>query len=111
MTYANARLEEVLGCRNGAMIGAWFGDRIHPDDRTSAARWHRELVEFGAPAPILARWRHEDGGWRWIESTGRAFSTADGSPHVVVCACDVTSRMEMEEQLRQARAKEEQHEL
>jgi PAS domain S-box-containing protein len=111
LTYTNPRLEEVLGCTRGALIGARFADRIHPEDRGSATRWHRELVESKSPPPILARWRHEDGGWRWIESAGRAFSATDASLCVVVCACDVTLRKEMEEELRQARLREEQQQL
>jgi PAS domain S-box-containing protein len=111
IAYTNPRFEEVLGCTNGALIGARFGARVHPEDRARTVGWHRELVESGSPTPILARWRHEDGGWRWIESTGRAFHPIDGSRRVVVCACDVTQRIQMEEDLRRARAKEEEQQL
>jgi two-component system cell cycle sensor histidine kinase/response regulator CckA len=110
VTYANARLEQTLGCPGGALVGRSIADRVHPEDRATVTGWLRDVVESGAPLPIVSRWRHDDGSWRWIESAARAFR-ADRALGVVVCACDVSERMQMEEDLRRAKAAEEQRRL
>ncbi len=111
ITYANHRLEEELGCAPGTLKGRWFGDWVHPDDREQVTRWHRGVVESGSAPLLLTRWRHEDGSWCWLESAGKAFAPAEWGLRVVVCSCNVSERIQMEEALRQARALEEKHRM
>ena len=76
-----------------------FIDAIHPDDRAmvgAAARDPRRLE-----APVIFRFRHRSGEWRWLEVS--AMPTLDESGRVIAIdgiARDVTVRHRLEEQFR-----------
>ncbi|MBN8420823.1 MAG: response regulator [Verrucomicrobia bacterium] len=94
--YEDAELENVF---------ATFENQLHPEDHDRvmatlndylAGRIPRYSVEF--------RFRHKDGGWRWILARGRALRDEHGTPYRMAGShTDVTERKHAEEELRQAR--------
>ena len=45
------------------------------------------------------RYRHSNGEWRWLESTGQPFWTSTGEIRVVISSRDITDRRKAEEKL------------
>jgi PAS domain S-box-containing protein len=100
--YVSPSYEKVLGYRSEELIGTWAPDLLHPDDRDadiqaidSMLRSDSDKVEF--------RFRHKDGSYRWIESTGRNLINAQGNPiGSVMGSRDITERKKAEEMLRRS---------
>ena len=69
--YTNAFVTTCLGYRPAEFLKLATVDLIHPDDRTVV----NELVQNAATrregwTNTVLRWRHKDGSWRYIESSG-----------------------------------------
>jgi PAS domain S-box-containing protein len=100
----------ITGYSQAELVGTSIFERIHTDD---LAHVQEKFQQRGAAEPALYRYRHKDGAWRWFESTGRAFTTADGREHGVIITRDITASIEadnirksLEAQLRQAQKME-----
>jgi PAS domain S-box-containing protein len=90
------------------LLGSSAFERIHPDDRLAVQTAFHKRSNHS-----LYRYRHKSGGWRWFESTGRIFTTADGCEHGVIITRDITASIEadttrksLEAQLRQSQKME-----
>jgi PAS domain S-box-containing protein len=99
----------ITGYAQSELVGTSTFERIHPDDLTLV----QEKLQHHGNAPVLYRYRHKDGAWRWFESSGRGFTTADGREHGVIITRDITASIEaentrksLEAQLRQAQKME-----
>jgi PAS domain S-box-containing protein len=99
----------ITGYAPGELLGTSVFERIHPEDQALVQQ------NFQSPnsGPVLYRYRHKDSAWRWFESSGRAFITADGREHGVIITRDITASIEaentrksLEAQLRQAQKME-----
>jgi PAS domain S-box-containing protein len=67
--------------------------RIHPNDQAAAVEVGRRIFEEGSTETIRFRFQHPDGGWRTIESRGRALVDAAGPPiSAVFTSRDVTEQ-------------------
>jgi PAS domain S-box-containing protein len=71
-THANEAAAATLGYRVDELVGQNALDFMHPDDRESLKERFRGLLERADAQPQLNlfeyRFRHKDGGWRWLES-------------------------------------------
>ncbi len=99
----------ITGYAQSELIGTSIFERIHTDDLAHV----QEKFQQRGGAAALYRYRHKDGAWRWFESSGRAFTTADGRERGVVITRDITASIEadhirksLEAQLRQAQKME-----
>jgi signal transduction histidine kinase/ActR/RegA family two-component response regulator len=74
---------------------AVVSQRIHPDDLHLFRASMRDVPPNDLPTDVQARWRHEDGGWRWLITRRTVHRDAQGKPlaHVGV-ALDVTAQVE-----------------
>jgi PAS domain S-box-containing protein len=98
----------LTGYSQPELVGTSIFDRIHPEDQAAVQKAFQNR-----DSSSLYRYRHKDGAWRWFESTGRAFTTADGREHGVIITRDITASIEaesirksLEAQLRQAQKME-----
>jgi len=107
-TFVSENVTSLLGFEPLEFIdnaGLW-GDRLHPDDVG------RTLPELGrvladGVASLHYRFRHKDGRYVWVRDESRLIRDADGNPLEIVGVLeDVTSRVELDEQLRQAQKME-----
>jgi PAS domain S-box-containing protein len=97
-------VREVLGYRPGELVGRNAFELVHPDDAPTALDLLlRTVGSPGAGATLVFRFRHRDGGWRVLESTGRAGAEPGGPAVVVVSSRDATPRS------LEARARGERH--
>jgi len=75
-------------------------DRVHPDDRSDAARRIRDEIHAGRPAPLKeTRLLRMDGSMFYGEVQGRPFSDAEGEPAILVVMRDISERKQAQQEL------------
>lgn len=97
--YESPAIRQVLGYTPEERIGKNTFDLIHPDDRKLVM--DRFIEAFSAPGKVFtesARFRHKNGTWRMLESTGRTI-VFQGRLRGIVNARDITERSLLTEQL------------
>lgn len=68
---------------------------VHPADREALRRQFRKAIKDRKPARLDAyRARHQDGSWRWLQSTGIAYETTEGEPRFLNVTRDITALLE-----------------
>jgi PAS domain S-box-containing protein len=103
-TYVSGALERMLGYRAEQMLGRSSTDNLHPDDAASLrGALAAVIAEPGGSGGAVARIRHADGSWRWIESNARNLLYDPAVRAVVVNARDVTEQKQTEQELKLAR--------
>lgn len=96
-SYISPNITTVLGYRPEELIGTSLFAHIHPEDLDQIQ------AQFALPeGQATCRYRHKDGSWRWLDTTGRDFFTDAGDKRGVLMARDVTARKEAEEALRRS---------
>jgi PAS domain S-box-containing protein len=103
--YLTQGFADVFGLEPGDIeaTDAWWLGRIHPDDRERATRAYRRSLHTGREYAAQYRFRAQDDGYRHV--IDRALALRDGDGHVVRMVgglVDVTERVQIAEQLRQA---------
>src|SRR5205807_508281 len=77
-------------------------DNVHPADRAAAAAQMPELLAQGHLVSEY-RFRHRDGGYRWVRDEKRLVRAADGRPVECVGSwADITDRKRAEEALQES---------
>lgn len=84
--------------------------RLHEEDRPETARAIGEAFTPGGPYAngyeIQFRLTDEDTGWRWIQASGKVFSSYEGGRRLIGTVLDITERKESEEAAQQVREAE-----
>lgn len=57
-----------------------------------------ENIQYNVPHSTF-RFLHKDGTWRWLESSGQNYKTAQGEERKVIISRDITERKQAEEAL------------
>ncbi len=95
--FVSPNYQRILGHPPEQLLGREALDGVHPEDRPEAERALALLHSEGAEAQAAFRYRHADGGWRWLEASATAYRTSDASLRVIAVARDVTQRRLLEE--------------
>ncbi len=99
--YASPNFQEVLGYSPQSLLGSSIFAFVHPEDREEViAEFTRGIESIGAGCSIY-RYRHQNGEYKWLESTGRVFRTALGDVRGVVVSRDITERKKAEVALQE----------
>lgn len=85
----NPAWTSVLGWREHELVGASLFDFIHPDDLTHTASGAQELANGISHHRFDNRYRHRDGGYRWI-----SWSTRSHDNLINAVGRDITRDME-----------------
>ncbi len=98
--YESPSSKRVLGSPEDGLRGKNALDFIHSDDRERVE--NKLAIAFAQPGTthtIEFRFRHHDGGWIYIESTGRVNSEHISPPRVILNSRDITERKKNEQEL------------
>lgn len=106
--YASPSHERVLGFTAEEVMAMDRLDLIHPEDRDRIELLFAELAGApqGSTRKTTFRMRHKDGSWRHLESVGTNLLSEPAVAGIVFNARDVTDRVRVEEELRQAQKME-----
>jgi PAS domain S-box-containing protein len=106
VSWASASITSVLGYSPDEVVGVPVTDFIHEDDRAAVGERYAKLTGSGGVTVGVARARHADGHFVWIETTARSYRTLDGSPRTSALIRDVT---ELQKALASLRESEERY--
>jgi len=87
----NPAWEQVLGWTRAELVSQPYLELVHPDDREATAEGIAHIHEPGYQITGQNRYRHRDGGWRWLLWS----ATTDGERWYAV-AKDITDRKHLE---------------
>jgi len=97
--YLSPNFRESLGYNPDELIGKSMFANVHSDDTPNVMKEFTKIVTTRSPGKTVFRYRHRNGTWRWLESSGRAFETAAGELRYVGILRDITDRKRYEEEL------------
>ena len=95
--FVSPNVKTVVGYEADEFVGTNVLDHVHPED-LPMVKSSLELTE----GRVVCRYRHENGSWRWLETTGRDFTTATGECRTVLIARDITEQHESQTALKQS---------
>jgi PAS domain S-box-containing protein len=106
--YANPATERILDYPARSLVGVDGWELIHPDDRPATGQALAQLMsQPGARVEVPRyRLRHRDGSWRWVETVATNLLHLSSVQAMIANYRDVTDRVRLEEQLRQAQKME-----
>ncbi|MBY6263106.1 PAS domain S-box protein [Azospirillum sp. 412522] len=100
-------IADLLGHRAEALTGEPLDGHIHPDDVEEAR--HRLDLRVKAPAGssgrAVFRFRHAEGGWRWLEVATRNALADPTIGGLVLNIRDISDRIVLSERLRASEAR------
>ena len=97
--YWSPELEALFGLPEGAFAGTLNGfyDYVHDEDKERIALEVQRAVAERRGYSIEFRYRHADGGLRWMEGRGQATYAPDGAPlNMYGIGVDITERKRAE---------------
>ena len=98
---------DLLGHGPGVLTGAPLDTHIHPDD-VEEARLRLRLranAPAGSSGRAAFRFRHADGGWRWLEVTTRNELADPAIGGLVLNIRDISDHIALSERLRASEAR------
>jgi PAS domain S-box-containing protein len=108
ISYESPSLKRLLGYAPDELIGSNAFELVHPDDLPRVKDAFAEVIRNPeAPLSVQFRFRHKDGSWRVLESTGSNQLQNAMVAGIVVNSRDVTERTKAEESLREAKKRAE----
>jgi len=99
-TYSNRYVEGLLGYPVGEFLDMDLFDLIHPDDHEAVKKVISRAKRDGSGwNSLLLRWRHRDGHWQYMESSGGPVFDASGRfIGLNGVDIDVTARINLQEE-------------
>jgi PAS domain S-box-containing protein len=102
--YASPATIRILGFRPAQTVGLRLEDLVHPDDHAELdVCWRMALAHPGKPVLGVARFRHADGRWRYIELMGMNRFDDLVVEALVLNYRDITYRRQVEQELQAAK--------
>lgn len=98
----------LLGFTPHELIGRSGYELIYPADRDQVFHFHVKMIEDKKPQTIVCRFRRKDGAFIWIETNAQPIlDPATGEvAEILAVTRDISDRLALEEQLRQAQKME-----
>lgn len=101
--YASPSARSMFGYKGNEYINENPMDYMHPEDVGGILVEIERLIEDPSYVPTLQyRYRHQDGSYRWVESTFSNQFAEPGVEAMVINFRDVTERKEMEKALHES---------
>jgi diguanylate cyclase (GGDEF)-like protein/PAS domain S-box-containing protein len=100
--YASPASRKLLGYEPEETIAMRLQEAIHPDD---APRVLAILAAQPGDTTLTYRMRRKDGGYIWVETTGKTVEVADGKRQRLIIVRDVEQRVAAEQRLTASEAR------
>jgi PAS domain S-box-containing protein len=101
--YASPSVERILGYQPEELVGTDIWRIIHPDDaKLVGDAIARAVLEQDLFELIVYRAQRKDGGWRYMEGTGKLVLDETGRPFGVINSRDITDRVLAEQALEES---------
>ena len=97
--YASPASRTLLGYEPEEVIAQRLSDAIHPED---APRVLPILSANPGDTLLTYRMRHKNGGYLWVETTGKTVGIADSQRQRLIIVRDVSARKSAEDRLAEA---------
>lgn len=101
-SYLNPTFTELLGYDTEDVLGRDIFEFVHQDDVPHVRTEFLRVITTFDTGNAVFRFRHKNGEWRWLESSGRPFRTASGEIRASISTRDITERKRSEEALRES---------
>jgi PAS domain S-box-containing protein len=104
-SFVSGGVKRLLGYEPSEWLedGAFWVDRVHPDDRQRAVGRAVRIAASGGSFDDGYRFLSSDGRWVWLRDVGHAIAGPDGSPAIIRgTITEVTDRKALERDLREA---------
>ncbi len=103
LTWVSDNIESLTGyCAGEILESDWRLAQVHPDDRDRIRAAHALPNDFDQRT-LEFRFRRKDGAYLWVRDEQRLLRDADGRPREIIGSLsDISERVHLEEQLRQA---------
>ena len=103
--YESPAVSRVLGYSPEELIGRNVFELLHPDDLPRIMPIFSQLLQQPhQTVTALARYRHKNGAWLWIEGVGNNLIAEPGVQAIVVNYRDITERKQAEKAVRESEA-------
>jgi len=96
--YVSPNHKNLLGYEPDELIGTNIFDKIHPEDYQGVFDEFKNALAEKRSGSAVFRYKHKDGEWKYLESKGKYYQTADGQIRGVISSADITKRKEQEEE-------------
>ena len=103
--YVSPSVKTVLGYEPSDILGRTMFENSHPDDLYRVMRVSMRALHASQTGRVEARYRHSDGHYVWLESTGTSVMDSNGNIiGAVTSARDITARKQRERELESVAA-------
>jgi len=100
LIYISPSHAKLLGYTDEEMRAMTFKQLVHPDDLASVLTARKGIMNTGKAFTSEQRVRRTDGTYVWTETLGNAVKTDGKVVGVILCTRDITSRKQLEQELR-----------
>ena len=100
--YASPASRKLLGFEPEEVVALRLSDAIHPED---APRVLPVLGASPADTVLSYRMRRKDGGYVWVETTGKTVEISGGERQRLIIVRDISARKSAEDRLAEAHAR------
>jgi PAS domain S-box-containing protein len=101
--YVSPKHKDMLGYDPSELVGGTIFEHVHQDDRSAVMAEFQRAIRTFTSGHAVYRFRHKNGQWLWLESTGKPYQTATGEVRGVIASRDITERKRAEEELKSSR--------
>ncbi|OQA79091.1 MAG: Sporulation kinase A [bacterium ADurb.Bin243] len=100
--YLSPNIKEMLGYNIFELVGRYYYEFVHKDDIEKVKQIFKRGFKNYKGEEISYRFKHKNGSFVMVESTGKIYQTAANQLRAVIVSRDITLRKQMEREMLKA---------